>query len=318
MRAWRAGFVAGLALGAAAPAPAADRLAIGHDRVECVPPDRYTRIAATAAPADGVASALLQFRAAADGGWYSVAMAAEGKEWSAFLPRPVHPLARLEYRIVMRGSDAGEAATPPIAVRVGAECALAPRSASAVEAPIVVRVPKGAPLVPPVPAGFSPAGVVAAEDPVRKSRIRTLALAGGLAAGIAGVVLGGAALSDSPEFDVEVPAITLTRTSPLPGSVLSVSRDQLAVFLLLTGTGRTFNFTWRFEMLGTGRDAVCLFMNGAASARGQSATVTLVGRLTRTGACAERFDVDRSRLVILVGPRTVYQAVQPLSFHIEP
>src|SRR5687768_6587494 len=86
-------------------ASAAGRIAIDHAPVECVPYDRYTRIAGTGVPADGVAAAQLQFRSAGDR-WYTVGMTAQGAEWSAFLPRPTRPLARLEYRIVMRGSDA--------------------------------------------------------------------------------------------------------------------------------------------------------------------------------------------------------------------
>ena len=83
-----------------------------------------------------------------------------GTEWSAVLPRPVRPLARLDYRIVMRTSDATETSTPPVSARVGddTECGRPGRSSPDVAAPIVVQVPKGAPLVPPFrPASVPPA-----------------------------------------------------------------------------------------------------------------------------------------------------------------
>jgi len=321
----KAGWAAGLAslvLAAPVAASAAGRIAIDHVPVECVLYDRYARIAATGAPADLVAAAQLQFRAEGDGGWYSVGMAAEGTGWSAFLPRPVRPLARLEYRIVMRSSDAGEAATPAHSVRVGgdAECGNPAQSSAAVAAPIVIHVPEGAPAVPPVPAGFSPAGVVAAQERARTSGWKKLAVGAGAAGGIAAVVLGGAAIKEPTEID-ELPGFRFTRTNPVPGTVLSLSRDQLSVFLLLTGrTSNPFVFDWSFELFGEGSEIVCVSMNGSNTVTAfLPATVTLTGQLTRMGACGEEFDVDRSRLRVVVDNRIVFEAIQvPLPFRIEP
>lgn len=319
---WVGGLIA-LVLAAPAAAYAAGGVAIVHAPVECVLYDRYARIAARGAPADAVAASQLQFRAEGDGGWYSVGMAAEGEEWSAFLPRPVRPLARLEYRIVMRSPDAGEAATPANVVRVGgdpAECGGAVHSSAALAAPIVVHVPEGAPAVPPVPAGFSPAGVVAAQERARTSGWKKLAVGAGAAGGIAAVVLGGAAIKEPPELD-ELPGFRFTRTNPVPGTVLSLSRDQLSVFLLLTGrTSNPFVFDWSFELFGEGSEIVCVSMNGSNTVTAfLPATVTLTGQLTRMGACGEEFDVDRSRLRVVVDNRIVFEVIQaPLPFHIEP
>jgi hypothetical protein len=315
-----AGGVLALALAAPVAASAAGRIAIDHARVECVPYDRYTRIAG--ARADGVVSAQLQFRPEGGGGrWYSIAMAAEGSQWTAVLPRPIRPLSGLEYRIVTRSSGAGEEAGAAIAVRVGgdAECARAARSTSALAAPIVVRVPEGAPVVPPVPAGFSPAGVVAAAERARTSA-RTLAIGAGLAGGITAAVALGPVAAREPRDISELPAIAFSGTAPPPGTVLSLSRGQLSVFVLLTGrTGAATSFFWVFELLGAGVDTVCVSMNGRAILSSLPATVTLEAPLTRRFACGDRFDVDRSRLRVTMIGRPVFDEIQaPLPFHFEP
>jgi hypothetical protein len=307
-----------MALALAAPVAASGRVAIDHAPVDCVPYDRYARITATAVPAEAVA-AHLQFRAGGEAGWYSVAMAAEGTKWSAFLPRPIQPLARLEYRIVMRSSDASEVATPAIPVPVGgdAKCAGSPAQSSAeVAAPIVVRVPEGAPLVPPVPAGFSPAGVVAAEDPVRSSRLKTAVIGAGLAGGVAAAVaLGDEALTLS---DLLIsPTFAFSGTTPQPGSVLSVG-DPLSVFVVLSGrSGAPFALFWTFDLLG-GED-VCASISGRASAPTVlPATVTLSGLLFPVRPCGERFDVDRGRLRVTFAGRTIFVDVPAIPFHFEP
>ena len=326
MTAGLAGQLMALALAASVPASAAGRIAIDHARVDCVPYDRYPRIAATGAPADGVATAQLQFRAGGDGGWYSVGMAAEGTAWSAFLPRPIRPLARLEYRIVMRWSDAGEAATAVNVVRVGgdpAECSGAVLSSAALAAPIVVRVPEGAPVVPPVPAGFSPAGVVAVEEAARKtSGLTKLAVGTALAGGVAaGALFGNGAFGQPPELSL-TPGFRFSGIAPVPGSVLSSSSGQLSVFVLVTGRSNLpLDFNWVFELMGVGVESVCLSMSGRLNvAASLPATVTLVGPLfPRVASCGERFDVDRSRLRVIIRGQTVFDEVQaPLPFHFEP
>ena len=142
-------------------------LAIDHAPVACVPYDRYTRIAATARPRRGSPP-----RSSSSGPGrprlvrHRDGRGAGGREWSAVLPRPMRPLARLEYRIVTRATDAdGDGDRGPSRHGSGddPECGRAAHSSPEVAAPIVVQRAEAAPLVPPVPAGFSPAGVVAAE-----------------------------------------------------------------------------------------------------------------------------------------------------------
>ncbi len=85
--------------------------------------------------------------------------------------------ARLEYRIAMRSSEAGEGGDSPThrgrAWRRTAEPRGAIRAAAMDNPDTVVRVPRGPRGLSPVPSGFSPAGVVAAVEAVRGSRARS-------------------------------------------------------------------------------------------------------------------------------------------------
>lgn len=321
MRAGRAGGLLALALAAPAASAAAGRLAIEHVPVECVAYERYTRIAARGVPGDDVASAQLQFRAAGGGGWYSVGMAADGTEWAAFLPRPIRPLTGVEYRIVLRGSDAGEATTPSVSVPAREECADGGRSAAAVEAPIVVRVPKGAPLVPPVPAGFSPAGVVAAEERARPSTVKTLAVGAGLLGAVgATVALADGAEGPPPEL-TGTPSFAFVGTAPVAGSTLSLARrDPLTVMVLVSGDARgPLSLSWTVQLLGAGGETVCATMGGSLFVfLVPPYTMYLTAPLLRSGACGERFEVDRARLHVSVSGRPAFDTVQAVPFRFEP
>ena len=180
IKVWSPGLVA-VAVALAGDASAAVSLEVVHHPIECVPSGRYARVIASGAPAESAARAELQFRVRPDAAWYGVAMTADGGSWSAALPRPVPPLTQFEYRIVMTAPDLGTAETAALPVRVAddpAQCAA--QSSIAVAAPIVVRVPAGAPLVPPVPPGFSPAGVVAPAEPEPRDKWKAVKwIAGG-------------------------------------------------------------------------------------------------------------------------------------------
>jgi hypothetical protein len=317
-----AGVLLALTLAGARTASAAVPIAIDHAPLRCVPYDRYTRIAAAGAPAGDVAAAQLQFRARSDGAWYSVGMAAQGAEWSAFLPRPTRPLDGFEYRIVMRAKDAAETATPPVVVAVtpAAECGDPARSSAEVAAPIVVRVPNGAPLVPPVPAGFSPAGVVAAEEIIRKSILPPLAIGAGLAGGVAAAVaLGGEAL---PTADLlRRPEFEFAGTAPVPGSVLSPRGSALSLFLRVTGrASASFTILWTLDLLGPGGEVVCATVGGRNTVPAAlPTTITLTGALVPRSECGERFEVESARLrVSFAGGSVAVPVPAPLPFHFEP
>ncbi len=291
----------------------AGSIEIRHDRVACVPLDKYTRLAASAPSASQVVQAEIQFRVDAAAGWYSTRMAPQDGEWSGRLPRPVTPLERFEYRIVMTASDLTTVETPAMSVRVaaaGMPCEDAPRFSASVDAPIVVRAPAGAPVVPPVPSGFSPAGVVSAPDPVRRSRALKIGTAATVVAGIAaGVAVAGSGPEHVLLDPVPPPPPTLQfsilAVTPPIGSVLSLSSGRVAWVVRVAGAaGVPLDFSWRLEFFST--TALCVAMAGAASAGpARPEDFELTGPLLSTGACGLPFDTVALELTIRVGDQIV-------------
>jgi hypothetical protein len=288
---------------------------IGHVPVACVPLDKYTRLAATAASASQVVQAEIQFRVDAAAGWYSTRMAPHDGEWSGQLPRPVTPLERFEYRIVMTASDLTTVETPAVSVRVAAagmpcEDKDKPQFSASVDAPIVVRGPAGAPVVPPVPAGFSPAGVMSPPEPVRYSRALKIGAAATVVAGIAaGVAVAGSGtehvlLEPSPPPPPALQFSILAVTPPI-GSVLSLSSGRVAWILHVAGgAGTPLDFSWRLEFFS--RTALCVVMAGAASVGPvRPEDVELTGPFLSTGACGVPFDAEALELTIKVGDEIV-------------
>lgn len=313
--------LAALALMAPSAAAAAG-VEIQHAPVACAPADRYVRVSASAVPPEDVAGAELQFRGSATGGWYSVRMAAEGGAWSAVLPRPIRPLESFEYRIVMWGADLQVTETAASPVRVAGDpsgCAGGPQFSIEVEAPIVVRVPAGAPPVPPVPRGFSPAGVVAATDPeLRKSQKRAWIAGAGVAAGIGALVAG--AGSRPPELPV-VPDFAFFGTFPTPGGDFSISRDRLSVFVRVSGDPREpVTITWVFGLRTPGRLEACLTMFDTVTIGPERpVTVELSSPVRVSGFCgALPYTVDSGKLSIVVNGHLVRDDTQALPFRIVP
>jgi hypothetical protein len=317
-RAW-IGLLPAVGVALSASFAVAGGVQIQHDPVACVPSDRYARIAATAVPAGLVTSALLQFRVDPASAWYSVLMRVEGGEWSAALPRPTKALARFEYRIVMSSPDREEAATAAFPVRVGvadpAECGAA--AESSVGSSIVVRVPSGAPVVPPVPPGFSPTGVVAEAGPSKEGSGKKILVGVGLVGVAGGVAAALASKSSSPEPDV--PDFVLEGTSPEPGSVLSLSRGTLTLRVRMSREPKTpLTFTWRLEMRDSHRNQLCVVMTDVFVGAQRPPSLLLSAPLTTSGACGQRFDVDSERLAITVDGKVVSDATLGLPFHFEP
>jgi hypothetical protein len=284
--------------------------------VTCAPLDRYVRIAARAdAP---VARAEVQFRADAATAWYAVRMTDHGGEWSAYLPRPTSALTRLEYRIVMTGRDASSAATAPLAASVAASCDSAPPSSP--EASIVVTVPPGAPVVPPVPAGFSPAGVVAAEE---KPRLGLGVKLAGAAAGVA--VLGATAAavagssSESAPPPRDVPSFRFNSITPAPGSTLFPTRDRPQVSVVLSHLPSfPMSLRWSVAFWSTAAGRECLAMGGF-NAIVQRAEMVLTGILVAPRAgCGTQFDTDTLRIEIALYDETVYDETLALPYRFRP
>ena len=293
----------------AAPAP------VDHRALSCIPAERYARIAARDPQA---AAAELQFRTSPSGPWYSTRMASAAGEWFAFLPRPARTLAEVEYRIVVTGAGAEKSESAPVRARVGApgECDEAGRTS--VDAPIVVTVPAGQPLVPPVPAGFSPAGVVAAEAPKRSNR--TLKIAGGVAAAaVIGVTAAATAesTSEDPSTQPIVPPIRFNDTQPSGGASFNYNRDRFVVELRLGARPNvTLTLFWHVELRGAnGRS--CLEMNGVATAPPDSVELPLTNALISSGACGFQFDTQTLYVSVSHQSQIVYEETLGLPYHLQ-
>jgi hypothetical protein len=311
-----------VALALAAPLAArAGGLRIAQQPVPCVPADRHLRISATGLPMDQVRSAELQFRVGADGGWYSAAMRARASgEWQGVLPRPAPTLRAFEYRIVMTSDALSRAMTTPTVVHVvdGATACEA-ESQGSLDASIVVRVPPGAPLVPPVPPGFSPAGVVVPQEAAKGSKVLPVVLGAAGAAAVAGAASANTPPGVGPPR-ADIPGFAFTGTSPDPGTVLSLSRTKLVVFMTMSREPmRALDLSWRLELRAAGMEGpVCLVMQGVFSGARRPVSLALLGPLDATGACGERFDVGAGRLTVEIGGSLVFDATLALPFRVEP
>lgn len=103
--------------------------------------------------------------------------------------------------------------------------------------------------------------------------------------------------------------------------MVSRSRSQVYVFIVVTGrTIRTLTITWSFQFIGVGVETSCVGVGGGPlQIFTLPATVTLTGRGFASGACGERFDVDRARLRVSIRDQAVFDEIlTPLPFHFEP
>ena len=290
---------------------------IAHQRVPCVPVDRYARVAAEAPSAAGVA---LEFRTTESGSWYAARMAREGSTWTAFLPRPTRAGQRLEYRLKATETDATTASTDPAVVRVvatAAECEA--ESSASVGTPIVVTVPEGAPLVPPVPVGLSPAGVVAAQEKPRSNT--ALKIAGGAAiVAIGAAVAAGTAASSSDEPDEElftVPGFSFDRTVPTPGSTISVTQGDLQVFVRMAfEPALPITIVWQVELASS--LGVCARMGGVFPGAQRPVGLIFSNPITVTGTCGTTFEVSALRVAIDYQTETVYDQTVSVPFRFTP
>jgi hypothetical protein len=303
-----------------AAAPSGEGIAITHSAPSCAPADRYLRMTAAGSPADAVASAELQFRGGPDGDWYAARMEGRNGAWSAYLPRARRGTARVEYRIVMTGADAVTSATPVHVLAVEAACASGD-SAVEVAAPIVVRVPAGAPLVPPVPPGFNPAGVVAAEGPPPGDKWKIAKWAGGaVAAATVGAFASGAA--DRPEEPPDISDFAIAGLRPDPGASLSLQRDRLVVLVDVAGEpAEPLTFTWILGLRRRGLFEACVTMTDVATIGAQRPQrLELSAPMRPSGFCAFTFPipVDSARLTIVVDGQVAHELSLDVPFTFVP
>jgi hypothetical protein len=291
-------------------------LAVEHEPLACVRIDTYPRVEAHGVPAADVAAAELHFRTGT-GGWYRIHMTRAGETWTALLPRPTTARDAFEYRVALTPSSLGEpVVSPAVSVPVTPTCATS--SASSVAASIVVTIPEGAPVVPPVPAGFSPMGVVAAESPRAGSSRKPLLLAGAGVIGAA-VIVGAAASSDGPVSEPDIPTFRLFATVPVPGSPVSLTAGSLRVFLTLShAPSPPLDFEWSIWFRRPSDGQTCVLMQDTF--RGADGTgLVLTAPLTATGGCGPApFDTSNARLIIDVGADVVQDETLEIPFRFEP
>jgi hypothetical protein len=297
-------------------------LEIRHQPLSCMPLYRYARVTAEAVPAEGLARAEIQFRTGPAAAWYSIQMTALGASWSALLPSALPSLPGFEYRIVITSRTLAVSATPAFAVRVEASSeACAAATEDALDSAIVVRIPPGAPIVPPVPAGFSPTGVVAAQAAPRTPSKMPLVLAGGVVAvgGAAGLLAASGGAAKPPEPPLDIPEFRFSGTIPSPGAVLSLSHTELVVLVAMSREPRSpLDLGWGLYLSTDAARPACVHMEGTFSGAQRPLGLALTAPLLPTGACGVPFDVALGRLTIDVGDTLVYDTTQALPFHVEP
>jgi len=309
-----------LSLAAGLSAPSAAALEIRHLPLPCVVVDRFARVAATASPAARTAE--LRFRADPAGPWYAVAMKPENGEWSAFLPRPTASLPRFEYSIVMSGEGQETAETPAYPVTVGtdpAACGGADRSS--VSSSIVVQVPAGAPVVPPVPLGFNPTGVVAAEQPVATGGKKAYIIGGAaaVAAAVGGLAVAGGGSDTGPPGPDPIPGFHFEGTNPAPESTVSISQGTLQIFLRMDREPTDpLTVDWRAEWRATGFAPICVTMAGTLRGVQRPTDLVLTGPLLAQRPCGDDSRASFVRIQVTANGLSVFDMIGDLPFRFEP
>ena len=167
-------------------------------------------------------------------------------------------------------------------------------------AALVVRVPKGAPLAPPVPPGFEPVGAVAEEGPGQARR--DLAITGGVLAGAAGtaVVLSGEDPPiHTPQENIN-PELNVLDSVPPPESRLSLAEGavltiRVRVLVPQAIHGGEVSVTLFRADQGVTRPCGVLRVFHDGFAQGAVNEVRLSGPLEQARACEPS---DRVRLVV--------------------
>ena len=200
----------------------AQPLRIRTARPACFLAAGFPVIRALIEPADSVESARLLFRPLGYEAWYQVAMRRSGEGFLAVLPKPRPSAQRVQYVVEVSGVGRPRARGQELAAPVveeASQCQGAPAETME-SAAIAVRVPKGAPAVPPVPPGFMPVGAVAVEDPARHKGPLPLIIAGGFAGALGGLF----ALGSGPRATVNAPAeeVNFLDSVPPPNSRMSL------------------------------------------------------------------------------------------------
>jgi hypothetical protein len=294
-----------------APGAFAQGPGILHDPVPCVGADRYATVSARATDATAVARAEVEFRAAADGGWYAVGLARGGDSWSGVLPRPTPRTGRFEYRVVMTGTDGQRQETAPFGVRVEDPDRCPTRGSASIPSRIVVRVPPGAPVMPPVPPGFSPAGAVAFVPPAPKSRKTALIVGGGVVAGGIAAAAGG---SGGAPRTFGTPEFTLFSTRPPAGATVSLRSFLTLEVLPSAHPAEPLSFTWRMEFASAGPSGCTVAMSGSIVGVAATVPVQLNGPLIRGNTCVPPIQASTGRFTVTIDGSIVHDETRDMPF----
>jgi hypothetical protein len=204
-------------------------LRITPDRPACLGARAFPVLRARIEPWDNVVSARLFFRPQGYPHWYSVPMQRTADDFVGLIPKP-RPSARSvvyfieaeAYRQRTRSLEQTAAV-----VEDAADCGgtTAPHMETA---SLVVRVPTGAPPVPPVPPGFEPVGAVGEEGRGHAGRdslitVGALAVAGGATLALRGDT----PVVRTPPDRLINPELTVLDSVPPPESRISLAEGAL-------------------------------------------------------------------------------------------
>jgi hypothetical protein len=309
-----------LTLGLAGPEMGND-FPIDHAPISCVARDQHAVVNARTR----VETSRMQvhFRVPSQTLWYRTAMRQDGADWTAILPRTT--AATFEYRIEMASPTLGDSAsTPAFSVDVVADLERCQTGfVPSVQTPIIVRVPQGAPLIPPVPAGFSPVGVVGANEavvPSSSSKGRLVAAAALPMAVVAGIAASSSQESGPKATPVGDVGFKFAGVQPADGYI-SLSGTRLFWSLDVDHTTRTpVSYGCVLELLADSRS--CAFASGFFSASGNDDAiqrVTLSGPLRAT--CPSDFTATGVRVSVqslALNSRIVFEATVPARFEVGP
>jgi hypothetical protein len=172
--------------------------------------------------------------------------------------------------------------------------------------------------MPPVPPGFSPAGVVAAAEPKAPDRRSKVKWASGAAAA---AVLGGlvAGLGPGEPEPPAVPQFTIVNTSPGPGGDFSLSRDRLSVLVTVSGEpAEPLTLTWFFTLHASIREA-CVTMTDTVSLGSERPVTLELSALVRiNGFCGPTFNVNTAKLTIVVDGQVAHEVQQEHRLRVIP
>ncbi len=269
-------------------------LRIRTARPACFVAAGFPVVRALIEPYETVESARVFFRPEAYPLWYQVPMRRDGEGFIAVLPKPRPSAQRVHYFVEATAPGhpqaRGQQHVVPV-VEEAAQCTGAPGE-TAETAAVAVRVPKGAPMVPPVPPGFVPVGAVNLENPERQKGPLPLIIAGGFAAVVGGVFALPGAHREAPAEGSRDEIVFIDSTPP-PDSRLSLSSGPGLAVRVRIRTRRA---------VGPGNVRVVLFRSFAGGPEAPCAVLV---------SAHAGFSADTPQEVVVSGPFQQAQVCQP-------